>query len=127
MNKTELVAAIADEAEITKSEAHKVLSAFLDVITKALENGDKVVLTGFGTFEVRQSKERYGVNPRTRERLLIPARSRPAFSAGALLRDAVVATDKPKKKKEAAKSKPAAKAKAEKSSDKGGGKKKKKK
>lgn len=89
MNKTEFIAAVATEAGITKSEAQKVVKAVLDVVTKALENGEKVVLTGFGSFEVRHAKERYGVNPRTKERVLIPATQRPAFSPGAELKKAV--------------------------------------
>ncbi len=89
MNKTEFVAAIAAKAEITKTEAQKVVKAFIDVITEALQEGKKVVLTGFGSFEVRQAKERWGVNPRTKEKVLIPATQRPAFSAGAELKKAI--------------------------------------
>jgi DNA-binding protein HU-beta len=89
MNKTEFIAAVAQEAGIPKSEAQKVVKAVLDVITEALTKGDKVVLTGFGSFEVRQAKARTGVNPRTKEKVQIPATQRPAFSAGAELKKAV--------------------------------------
>ena len=89
MNKTEFVAAVADKAGMTKSDAQKTVAAVLDVITDALQGGEKVVLTGFGSFEVREAKERYGVNPRTKEKVLIPATKRPAFSAGAELKKAV--------------------------------------
>jgi DNA-binding protein HU-beta len=89
MNKTEFIAAVAKKADITKSEAQKVVNAVLEVVTEALKNGEKVVLTGFGSFEVRHAKERYGVNPRTKERVLIPATKRPAFSPGAELKKAV--------------------------------------
>ncbi len=89
MNKTEFVAAVADKAGMTKSDAQTSVSAVLDVITESLKSGEKVVLTGFGSFEVREAKERYGVNPRTKEKVLIPATKRPAFSAGAELKKAV--------------------------------------
>jgi DNA-binding protein HU-beta len=89
MNKTEFIAEVASKADISKSEAQKVVKAVLDVITEALQKGDKVVLTGFGSFEVRHAKERSGVNPRTKEKVKIPATKRPAFSAGAELKKAV--------------------------------------
>lgn len=89
LNKTEFVAAVAAKAGIPKTEAQKVVKAFIDVVTEALQDGQKVVLTGFGSFEVRQAKERWGVDPRTKEKILIPATQRPAFSAGAELKKAV--------------------------------------
>lgn len=89
MNKTEFIAAVADKAGVTKSDAQKAVKAFLDVVTDSLQKGDKVVLTGFGSFEVRQAKARTGVNPRTKEKVRIPATKRPAFSAGAELKKAV--------------------------------------
>ena len=89
MNKTEFVAAVASKAGMTKSDAQTTVAAVLDVITDTLKGGEKVVLTGFGSFEVREAKERYGVNPRTKEKVLIPATKRPAFSAGAELKKAV--------------------------------------
>lgn len=89
LNKTDFIAAVADKAGITKTEAQKAVNAVLDVITDALQSNDRVVLTGFGTFEVREAKERMGVNPRTKDKVKIPATKRPAFSAGAELKKAV--------------------------------------
>lgn len=89
MNKTEFISAVAERAGITKSDAQKTVNAVLDVITDTLQSQGRVVLTGFGTFEVREAKERTGVNPRTREKVIIPATKRPAFSAGAELKKAV--------------------------------------
>ena len=89
MNKTELIAAVAATAGLTKKDAEKAVSATLDVITEALQKGDKVSLVGFGTFEVRERKERQGRNPQTREPMTIPASKLPAFSAGKALKDAV--------------------------------------
>lgn len=89
MKKTEFIEAVADKAGITKTEASKNVNAVLDVITDTLANGDSVVLTGFGTFKVRHTKARNGVNPRTKERIRIPASKRPAFSAGAVLKKSV--------------------------------------
>ncbi len=89
INKTEFVAAVAEKAGVSKSEAQRLVKAFLEVITESLQDDKKVVLTGFGSFEVREAKERVGVNPRTREKVLIPATKRPAFSAGAELKKAV--------------------------------------
>ena len=89
MTKVELIAAVAATAGLTKKDAEKAVSATLDVITEALQKGDKVSLVGFGTFEVRERKERQGRNPQTREPMTIPASKLPAFSAGKALRDAV--------------------------------------
>ena len=89
MTKVELVAAVAATAGLTKKDAEKAVSATLDVITEALQKGDKVSLVGFGTFEVRERKERQGRNPQTREPMTIPASKLPAFSAGKARRDAV--------------------------------------
>ncbi len=89
MKKTEFVEAVANKAGITKTDAHKTVQAVLDVITEALAEGDRVVLTGFGTFAVREAKARNGVNPRTKEKIVIPATKRPGFSAGAVLKKAV--------------------------------------
>lgn len=89
MTKVELIAAVAEAAELTKKDAEKAVSATLDVITDALKNGEKVSLVGFGTFEVRERKERQGRNPQTREPMTIPASKLPAFSAGKALKDAV--------------------------------------
>ena len=89
MTKVELIAAVAANAGLTKKDADKAVSATLDVITEALQKGDKVSLVGFGTFEVRERKERQGRNPQTREPMTIPASKLPAFSAGKALKDAV--------------------------------------
>ena len=87
MTKVELIAAVAATAGLTKKDAEKAVSATLDVITEALQKGDKVSLVGFGTFEVRERKERQGRNPQTREPMTIPASKLPAFSAGKALKD----------------------------------------
>ena len=89
MNKTELIAAVAEKAEISKKDAEKAVGAVIDVITKALVEGDKVQLVGFGTFEVRQRNARTGKNPATGEEIEIPASKVPAFKAGRGLKDAV--------------------------------------
>jgi len=89
MNKTELLALVAMRAEVTQKEANKVVEAFLDTITETLATGEKVVVTGFGTFEVRLRAERTGKNPRTGETIVVPEQKSPAFRAGKLLKDAV--------------------------------------
>lgn len=89
LTKTDLVNAVADEAEVTKVEAKKVIDAMLEVITRSLVAGEKITLTGFGTFEVRTSKARTGINPRTLEKIKIPATPRVSFAAGALLKQVV--------------------------------------
>ena len=89
MTKVELIAAVAANAGLTKKDADKAVSATLDVITETLQKGEKVSLVGFGTFEVRERKERLGRNPQTREPMTIPASKLPAFSAGKALKDAV--------------------------------------
>lgn len=89
MNKTEFIDAVAEKAGMTKTDARKAVQAFLDVVTDTLQNGDRITLTGFGTFEVRDVKAREGINPRTKEKIQIPATKRPAFSAGAVLKRAV--------------------------------------
>ena len=89
MKKAELVAAVAQTAEISKKDAEKAVGAVIDVITKALVEGDKVQLVGFGTFEVRQRNARTGKNPATGEEIEIPASKVPAFKAGRGLKDAV--------------------------------------
>lgn len=89
MNKTELVAAIANNAEISKKDAEKALKAVVDVITDELKKGEKVQLVGFGTFEVSERAAREGRNPRTNETMSIPACKAPKFKAGKALKDAV--------------------------------------
>ncbi len=89
MNKTELVARIAESSGLTKKDAEAALNATLNAIQDSLVKGDKVVLTGFGTFEVRERKPRVGHNPRTGDSISIPAQKSPAFKAGKVLKDAV--------------------------------------
>jgi len=89
MNKTELVALVADKAEVTQAMAEKVVNSFVDIVTETLSKEEKVVVTGFGTFEVRNRVARRGKNPRTGEEIIVPAQKTPAFKAGKLLKDAV--------------------------------------
>ena len=89
MNKTELIAAIAENAGVTKKDAERVLNATVDTITAALVKGDKVALSGFGIFEVRNREARTGRNPRTKETVEIPATRVPAFKASSALKGAV--------------------------------------
>lgn len=89
MKKQELVAAIAQEAEISKKDAERALSAAINSISKALADGDKIQLVGFGTFEVRERAARTGKNPRTGEMIQIAASKVPAFKAGKALKDIV--------------------------------------
>lgn len=89
MTKADLIAAVAAEAQLTKKDADKAVAAVLDTITKALAEGDKVALVGFGTFETHKRAERTGLNPRTKEPIKIAATVAPAFKAGKALKDAV--------------------------------------
>jgi DNA-binding protein HU-beta len=89
MNKQELIAQIASDADVTKAAAAKVVDAFTDAVTSALKNGDSVTLIGFGTFKVSQRAARTGRNPQTGKELQIAARKAPAFTAGKALKDAL--------------------------------------
>ena len=89
MNKTELVAAIAEKAELSKKDAEKALKAFIEVVTDELKKDEKVQLVGFGTFEVAQRAAREGRNPLTGEKMQIKASKAPKFKAGKALKDAV--------------------------------------
>ena len=89
MNKTELIAAVAEQASLTKKDAEKAISAVINAISGALADGDKVQLVGFGTFEVRAREARKGKNPRTGEVINIAASKVPAFKAGKALKDIV--------------------------------------
>lgn len=89
MNKTELVAAVAAKAEISKKDAEAAVSATVAAITEALADGEKVALVGFGTFDVKERAARTGLNPRTKEKIEIPASKAPAFKAGKALKDAI--------------------------------------
>ncbi len=89
MNKTDLVAAIADKAGLTKKDAESVVNAFTDTITKELKKGGKVSLVGFGTFEVTKRSARTGRNPQTGETMKIAASKAPRFKAGKAFKDAL--------------------------------------
>ena len=89
MNKTELVAAIADKAEISKKDSEKALKAFIDVVGDELSKGEKIQLAGFGTFEVTERAARDGINPRTKETIHIPASKAPKFKAMKSLKEKV--------------------------------------
>lgn len=89
MNKTELINAVVEKAEVSKKDATKIVEATFESITEALQNGEKIQLIGFGTFEVRERAARKGRNPRTKEDIEIPASKVPAFKAGKALKDAV--------------------------------------
>ena len=89
MNKTELIAAVAEKASLSKKDADAAVSAVLEAVTDALKAGDKVQLIGFGTFEVRARAERQGRNPKTGEAMTIAASKVPAFKAGNALKNAV--------------------------------------
>ena len=89
MNKTELIDAVADEAEVSKAEAGRAVDAVISSITTALKKGDSVTLVGFGTFQVRKRAARTGRNPKTGDTIKIKASKNPAFKAGKALKDAV--------------------------------------
>ena len=89
MNKTELVAAIASKANISKKDAEAALKAFIDITTKQLKKGNKIQLVGFGTFEVVKRAAREGLNPRTKEKIKIKASKTPKFKPGKALKDAI--------------------------------------
>ncbi len=86
MNKTELIAKLAETTELKKVEAERALAAFIDIVTTELVNGEKVQITGFGSFEVRDRAARVGRNPQTGEEIQIAASKAPAFKAGASLK-----------------------------------------
>ncbi len=89
MNKTDLVEVVVAETGVSKKQADAVISAALAAITSALKSGDKVQLIGFGTFEVKESGEREGRNPKTGETIKIAASKKPAFSASKALKDEI--------------------------------------
>lgn len=89
MNKTELVVAVAEQADISKKDAEKVLKAFVDVVTEEMKKGEKVQLVGFGTFEVSERAAREGRNPQTGKTMKIEACKAPKFKAGKALKDAI--------------------------------------
>lgn len=89
MNKTELVNSMATISGYTKKKTEAALDAIINAVSETLGNDDKVVLVGFGTFEVRKRKERKGRNPRTKAEMIIPATAVPVFKAGKALKDSV--------------------------------------
>ncbi|MCR5545422.1 MAG: HU family DNA-binding protein [Lachnospiraceae bacterium] len=89
MNKTELVAAMAAKADLSKKDAEAALKAFTDVVAEELKKGEKIQLVGFGTFEVSKRAARTGRNPRTGENMKIAASKAPKFKAGKALKDIV--------------------------------------
>lgn len=89
MNKTDLVAAVAAKANLTKKDAEAAVAAVFAAVTDALADGDKVAIAGFGSFEVKERAARTGLNPRTKEKIEIAAAKVPAFKAGKALKDAV--------------------------------------
>ena len=89
MNKAELITSMAEKSQLTKKDAESALKAFIDSVQEALENGDKVQLIGFGTFETRERAAREGRNPRTKETITMPASTVPVFKAGKEFKDRV--------------------------------------
>ena len=89
MNKTELIAAVAAKAGLTKKDAERVVNATIETITESLVKGDKVNISGFGIFEIKNREARVGRNPRTKEQIQIPATKLPVFKAGKALKDTV--------------------------------------
>lgn len=89
MNKTELIATIAQNTGLTKKDTERVVNATVEAITAALKEGDKVQLSGFGSFEVKNREARVGRNPHTRETINIPATRLPVFKASKTLKDVI--------------------------------------
>ncbi len=89
MNKTELVAAIAEKTGLSKKDTEATVNAFVATVTEALAQDEKVQLVGFGSFETKKRAERMGMNPRTKETVKIAASKAPAFKAGKALKDAI--------------------------------------
>ncbi len=89
MNKNELIAAVAEKAELSKKDTEAAITAMVETITEALQREEKVQLVGFGSFEVKKRAERMGRNPKSQEPIPIPASKAPVFKAGKALKDAV--------------------------------------
>lgn len=89
MTKVELVNSVAEKTGLSKKDSEKAVSAVFASITETLEKGEKLSLVGFGSFEVKERKERTGINPRTKEQITIAASKSPVFKAGKALKDAV--------------------------------------
>lgn len=89
MNKTDLINSISTKSGLNKKNSEAALNAFIGSVEESLQAGEKVVLVGFGTFEVRQRAARKGRNPQTKKEILIPASKAPVFKAGKVLKDKV--------------------------------------
>ena len=89
MQKTDFIARVAEETGVSKKTSRQVIESALDLIARSLAEEDKVVLSGFGTFEMRERRERRGVNPQTRQAMTIPASKTPGFSASNNLKERV--------------------------------------
>lgn len=89
MNKTELIAIVADKANLSKKVTEETIDVLIDTIAETLADGEKVVISGFGTFEIRNRVARTGRNPRTGENISIPGQKSPAFKAGKVLKEMV--------------------------------------
>ena len=86
MNKSELISAIAEKSGLTKVDARKALDGFINATTEALKNGEKISLIGFGTFDITERKARVGLNPKTKEKIQIPAKKVIKFKVGSDLK-----------------------------------------
>ena len=89
INKDILVSNIAEKTDLSKKDIETVVDTMTEVITKALKDGEKVTLTGFGTFRVSKRAERIGINPQTKEKITIPAMNLPKFTAGKVLKEMI--------------------------------------
>ncbi|MFZ2226732.1 MAG: HU family DNA-binding protein [Candidatus Moraniibacteriota bacterium] len=89
MNKDALVSAISEKTDLSKKDIEMMLEAMVEVITKTLKSGDKVTMTGFGTFKVSKRAAREGINPQTKAKIKIPAMTVPKFTAGKALKEAI--------------------------------------
>ena len=89
MNKAELIALVAEKVDLTKKATEEVIDTLFDTIAETLETGEKVVISGFGTFEIRTRVARTGLDPRTGERISIPQQKTPAFKTGKVLKNMV--------------------------------------
>jgi len=89
INKDSLVSAISEKTDLSKKDVETVIDTMTEVVTKSLQNGEKVTLTGFGTFRVSNRAARAGINPQTKEKIEIPAMTVPKFTAGKALKEAV--------------------------------------
>lgn len=111
MNKEELTNAIASKTALSKKDSQKILDALIEAIMETVAENNKITLVGFGSFELRERKERQGINPKTREPISIPATQVPAFAAGKLFKEKVTPPPVEKNSKSSSKAKSKAKAK----------------